>query len=150
MDLIFNLEPWHWMALGIALLAIEILVSTELLLGIGLGALGVALIHKLSPDLSWQMQLVWFGLLSVIFTVVYWKKFRAAKQESDKPLLNQRTQQLVGKTTTLLEPIVNGTGKVQIADALWIVTGPDLEKDTAVKVIDADGMTLIVEPIIKE
>ncbi len=147
MDIIFQLEPWHWMALGIILLAIEIIISTELLLGIGLGALGVALIYKISPNLSWQMQLVWFGLLSVVFTVVYWKKFRASKQQSDQPLLNQRTQQLIGKTTTLFEPIVNGTGKVQIADALWTVKGPEIEKGAPVRIVGAEGMVLIVELI---
>ena len=147
MEWITQLEPWHWMALGIALLAIEVVISTELLLGIGLGALLTALVYKIYPDLSWQMQLVWFAVLSIVATLVYWKKFRASRQKTDKPLLNQRVQQLVGTTASLVEPIQNGQGKVQIADALWTVKGPDLEAGTAVKVVDAEGMTLIVEPV---
>jgi len=147
MEWITQLEPWHWMALGIALLAIEVVISTELLLGIGLGALLTALVYKIYPDLSWQMQLVWFAVLSIVATLVYWKKFRASKQQTDKPLLNQRVQQLVGTTAALVEPIQNGQGKVQIADALWTVKGPDLEAGTTVKVVDAEGMTLIVEAV---
>ncbi len=143
----YNVEPWHWMALGVALLALEVMIGTEILLGIGLGALAVALIHKLVPDLSWPMQLVWFSVFSVLLTVVYWKKFRASRQASDQPQLNQRTQQLVGTTTKLLEPISNGRGRVQIADALWRVRGPELEKGTAVKIIGVDGMTLLVEAL---
>jgi len=142
-----QMEPWHWMALGVALLAIEVLLGTELLLGMGLAGLAVALLYKLLPDLSWQVQLVWFAVFSIVFTVLYWKKFRASTQQTDQPLLNNRTAQLVGKQLPLFEPIVNGTGKVQIADALWAVKGSDAPKDTVVRVVGAEGMTLVVEGV---
>ncbi|NIB41936.1 NfeD family protein [Pseudomaricurvus alkylphenolicus] len=147
MEFLQTMEPWHWMALGIAILAVEVWASTEVLLGIGLGALAVAIVHKIYPGLSWQMQIVWFAVFSVGTTVVYWKKFRASRQSSDQPLLNRRAQQLVGKTVPLLEPIVNGQGKVQIADALWTVQGPDMEKGAVVRVVSAEGMTLTVEAV---
>lgn len=147
MDFIYSLEPWHWMAFGVALLSIEVLIGTEILLGLGLGALVVALIHKLIPGLSWQMQLVWFAIFSVLLTVVYWKKFRASQQQSDSPKLNQRTLQLIGTITVLIEPIINGQGRVQIADAVWVVNGPALAQGAAVKVIAVEGMTLKVEPL---
>src|SRR3990170_1017972 len=41
--------------------------------------------------------------------------------------------------------IVNGQGRVQIADAYWSVTGPDLPAGTAVRVVGSEGMTLRVE-----
>ncbi len=142
---IAQLEPWHWMAAGVILLAIEVLIGTELLLGIGLGALAVALVYKVSPELTWQMQLVWFGVFSLLFTLLYWKKFRAAGQKTDQPLLNNRTEQLVGSVLPLLESIENGRGRVQIADALWVVDGPEAPKGTIVRVIGVEGMTLKVE-----
>lgn len=145
--LLTQMEPWHWMALGVSLLAIEAMLGTELLLGMGLAGLAVALVYKLVPDLSWQMQLVWFAVLSIVFTLLYWKKFRASEQQTDQPLLNNRTAQLVGKQMPLFEPIVNGTGKVQIADALWAVKGVDAPKETVVRVVGAEGMTLVVEPV---
>lgn len=144
---ITQLEPWHWMALGIALLAIEVVISTELLLGIGLGALLTALVYKIYPDLGWQMQLVWFAVLSIIATFVYWKKFRAATQQSDKPLLNQKVQQMIGQTAVLVQAIENGRGKIQVADALWTVRGADLPEGTLVKVVAAEDMTLVVEAV---
>jgi len=93
------------------------------------------------------VQLVWFAVFSIVFTVLYWKKFRASTQQTDQPLLNNRTAQLVGKQLPLFEPIVNGTGKVQIADALWAVKGSDAPKDTVVRVVGAEGMTLVVEGV---
>lgn len=145
--LLTQMEPWHWMALGVVLLAVEVLMGTELLLGIGLAGLAVALVYKLVPDMIWQVQLVWFAIFSIVFTVLYWKKFRANTQATDQPLLNNRTAQLVGKQMPLFEPIVNGAGKVQIADALWAVKGADSPKDTVVRVVGAEGMTLVVEVV---
>ena len=144
-EFLTSLQLWHWMAIGVALLALEVLLSTEVLLGIGLGALATALLYKFLPGLSWQAQVLWFGVFSVITTVIYWKKFRASLQESDQPLLNKRTQQLIGTSVPLLESIKNGTGKVQIADALWTVQGADAEAGVQVKVVSAEGMVLIVE-----
>ncbi|MGH1374685.1 MAG: NfeD family protein [Cellvibrionaceae bacterium] len=146
-ELLTNLEPWHWMAIGVAILALEVLLSTEVLLGIGLGALATALVFKFVPGLSWQVQMMWFALFSILTTVIYWKKFRANLQQSDQPLLNKRTEQLIGKTAELLEPIHNGSGKVQIADALWTVQGPELDKGAQVTIVAANGMILIVEAV---
>jgi len=41
--------------------------------------------------------------------------------------------------------IVDGHGRVQIADAYWEVTGPRLPAGAHVRVTGADGMTLTVE-----
>ena len=43
--------------------------------------------------------------------------------------------------------IVQGRGRVQIADAYWDVNGPDLPAGTQVRIVGADGMTLVVEPL---
>jgi len=42
--------------------------------------------------------------------------------------------------------IVDGRGRVQIADAYWEVTGPELPAGTHVRIVGGDAMTLQVEP----
>lgn len=146
-DLIMILEgmqAWHWMAIGVTLLAIEVWTGTEILLGIGLGALAVGITHKLVP-LGWGEQLIALALYSGMATFVYWKKFRAAKVENNYPQINKRAEQLIGRTAPLMSPLEAGRGKVQIGDALWEVTGPDLPEGAQVRVTGADGMTLVVE-----
>ena len=61
-------------------------------------------------------------------------------------MLNQRAAQLVGRVVPLEQAIVNGQGRVQIADAYWNVSGPDLPAGTAVRIVASDGMNLRVEP----
>ncbi len=148
MEFLTQLESWHWLSLGILLLLGEVLGAGGFLLGIGIGALLVALIVTVFPQLSWQAQLVWFGILSIVSTLVYWKRFRALNQATDQPLLNNRAAKLVGRKVDLLEPIVNGKGKVQIEDALWTVEAEsDIEAGVSVEITGVDGMNLLVKAV---
>ena len=65
--------------------------------------------------------------------------------ETDKPTLNRRSQQYVGRTFTLEEAIVNGQGKIHVDDSTWKIEGEDLPAGTKVKVTGADGTVLKVE-----
>ena len=51
-----------------------------------------------------------------------------------------------GRALPLDQAIVNGHGRVQIADAFWDVSGPDLPAGTTVRIVASRGMTLLVEP----
>ena len=42
--------------------------------------------------------------------------------------------------------ILQGLGRVQIADAYWDVSGPELPAGTPVRIVGANGMVLVVEP----
>jgi inner membrane protein len=147
-EFLSQLESWHWLSLGILLLLGEVLGAGGFLLGIGIGALLVALTVTVLPGLSWQLQLVWFGVLSVVSTLVYWKRFRAINQATDQPLLNNRAERLVGRKVQLLEPVVNGKGKVQIEDALWtVLADDDIDEGTAVEIVATRGMDLLIKVV---
>jgi membrane protein implicated in regulation of membrane protease activity len=64
---------------------------------------------------------------------------------SEQPLLNERTLQYQGRVFTIVEPIIDGVGKVQIDGSLWRVEGADCAVGTRVRVIKASGMHLGVE-----
>ena len=66
--------------------------------------------------------------------------------ESESPMLNRRAEALVGRVFTLEKPIVDGTGTVRIDDTIWRVHGPDRPAGSRVKVTQADGANLAVEP----
>lgn len=40
---------------------------------------------------------------------------------TDEPLLNKRSEQLIGRTATLGEPIKEGYGRIRIDDLQWRV-----------------------------
>ena len=140
-----NLEFWHWGVLGFLLLVAEMFLPTGfVLIWIGASALVVSALSWLVPALSWQAQLVLFGVLSV-GSVVIWKRMHRADPSSDQPTLNRRGHSYVGRTFTLGAPIVNGVGKLHVDDSPWRISGPDAEAGAQVRVVAADGNTLKVE-----
>jgi len=144
-----ELGPWNWMVLGFALLALEIVVPGVFLLWIGIAAI---LTGALSLQLwgweswIWQVQVLVFLALSLISAVAGKKIMGATQSESDEPLLNRRSEQLVGRTAVLAEPIAEGVGRVHLGDTIWRVSGPDLPAGTRVRVVAARGGDLVVEP----
>ncbi|ACE83795.1 NfeD family protein [Cellvibrio japonicus] len=147
-DFFLNLQAWHWLTLGIFVLILELLGAGGFLLGIGIASLVVASVLALVPGLGWHWQFVIFAVLSVVVTLVYWKRFRRFNEKTEQPLLNSRVQRLIGRKVPLLTPITNGRGKVQIEDALWTVSATrELAQGTAVVVTGAEGMTLLVEAV---
>lgn len=146
MEFLGSLEPWHWLSLGMLILILEVLGAGGFLLGIGVSALIVAAVLAVFPGLVWYWQFILFAVLSIAITLGYWKKFRRFNNKTDQPLLNSRTARLIGRSVSLLTPIQNGTGKVQIEDALWTVTcKDDLPQGSIVDIVGADGMTLLVK-----
>ena len=146
MEFLSSLQSWHWLSLGMLVLILEILGVGGFLLGIGVSALVIALILAIFPDFPWYWQFITFALLSVALTLIYWKKFRKFNHKTEQPLLNSRTASLIGRRVSLFTPLQNGTGKVQIGDALWTVScDEDLVQGSIVDIVGAEGMTLIVK-----
>jgi membrane protein implicated in regulation of membrane protease activity len=150
-SMIAELGPWNWMVLGFLLLALEIVVPGFFLLWIGIAAL---LTGALSLQLwdagfwTWQIQVLVFLALSLLAAFAGKKIMGSRADESDQPLLNRRSAQLVGRTATLSEPISDGRGRLRLDDTLWRITGPDLPAGARVRVVGVSPseLELVVEP----
>ena len=142
------LGVWNWAVLGLILLFLELLTPGVFLIWIGFAALVTCLVSftGLSFMESWQIQLLLFMVLSVIFVLIGRKYFNPRTQSSDEPLLNRRADQLIGLRTTLEEPIINGQGRARFNDTLWRVTGVDLPAGATVIVREyIDGLLQVEE-----
>jgi len=144
------LGPWTWVAVGLLILGIEILMPSTLLLWPGLSALAVGFITLiLGTDAAiwpWQAQVFVFLILSVVSAIIGKRIMKNRKyNESDNPNLNERGAQLIGQTAILADPISNGMGRVKIGDTTWRVKGDDTKAGAKVTVVDYDAGTLIVE-----
>lgn len=136
---------WHWWILGLVLLVAEMLLPTGFfLIWIGVAAILVGAVSWLVPAVGWEMEMVMFGVLSVVSFLV-WKRYRP-NIASDQPSLNRRGHSYVGRTFTLTSPIVNGIGMLHVDDSQWRIIGADAPAGTQVRVTAADGATLRVEP----
>jgi|SRR5207253_2880360 len=138
---------WDWLALGTILLIFEVFGAGGYLLWVGIAAAAVGVLTFLIPDLSWEVQLLLFGLLSVLTVLYWWRHQRSAVRASDQPTLNLRAQELIGKTFVVHEAIVGGRGKIKVADGFWMAKGPDAPVGTRVRVIGQEGVIIEVERI---
>ena len=134
-----------WAAVALLLFAAEALAPGAFMLWMGFAAVLVFVGVLVVPGTSMLAQIAAFVLLSFVSIQVYRRWFRKGEPQSDRPHLNQRANSLVGHVTVLEQAIVNGHGRVQIADAFWEVRGPDLAAGTPVRVVAVDGMTLKVQ-----
>lgn len=143
------LGPWTWVAVGLLILGIEIVMPSTILLWPGLSALVVGFITLVlgteATIWPWQAQVLVFLVLSVAIAVVGKRIMKNRKyNESENPILNERGAQLIGQTAILADPIFNGMGRVKIGDTTWRVKGNDTKAGFKVKVVDYDAGTLIV------
>lgn len=136
-----------WAAIALLLFAAEAMAPGAFMLWMGFAATAVFLGVLLIPGVSVLWQVVAFVALSFVSIQIYRRWFRGNEPQSDRPHLNQRANTLVGHVAPLEQPIVNGRGRVQIADAFWVVEGPELPSGTPVRVVAVDGMTLKVQQV---
>lgn len=141
----WNWQAVAWAVVALLLLAAETLAPGAFMLWLGFAAAAVFALVLLLPGLPVLAQVVAFLALSVVSIQIYRTRVRGRARQSDQPLLNRRAEQLVGRVLPLERSIVNGIGRVQIADAYWDVAGPDLPAGSVVRVVAVDGMTLKVQ-----
>lgn len=145
--IVTELGPWNWVAFGLVLLVLEIAIPGVFLLWFGLAAIVIGVLTVMFANAAfwpWEAQILVFLILALVLAY-YGKRMMDKGDETDEPLLNQRSAQLVGRTATLSEPIAEGRGRIKLDDTTWRIKGPDLPAGTRVKVTSVDGNDLAVE-----
>jgi membrane protein implicated in regulation of membrane protease activity len=139
-------DVFAWAAIALLLFAAETLAPGAFMLWLGFAAVAVFLGVLLVPGIPLLAQAAAFIVLGFVSIQVYRTWFRGRERQSDQPALNRRAAALIGSVVPLERAIVQGRGRVQIADAYWDVAGPELPAGVPVRIVGADGMTLQVEP----
>ena len=143
-----HIAYWHWWIAAALLAILEMVMPGTMLIFFAAAAGVVGLAAFAVPALPWQVQFVAFGVLSVAGIYAwraYQKKHPEQLDSGDHPMLNKRAAQYIGRSVTIIEPIVNGSGKCKVDDTIWRVIGPDAPVGATVKVVKADGGFLTVE-----
>jgi membrane protein implicated in regulation of membrane protease activity len=139
-----GLTWWHWWIVAAVLAAAETFIPGALAIWFAAAALVLGIVLLVLP-IQWELQLVLFGILSAVATLLWWRYGRTTRDESTQPTLNQRGAQYIGRTFALVEAIVDGSGKVHVGDTVWLVQGGDAPAGARVKVVGVKGAVLQVE-----
>ncbi|HVM82474.1 MAG TPA: NfeD family protein, partial [Candidatus Binatia bacterium] len=123
----------------------EMLTPGFFAIWLGGAALITGLLVLVVPGMSWEGQLVLFAVLAVV-SVLGWYRFgRRMRIATEDATLNRRGDSLIGRSGDLVEPIVNGRGRVKIDDSVWRAEGNDAPLGTRVTVTGVQGAILKVE-----
>ena len=145
-EAVFVMSFWHWLVLGLLLMLVELVLPSTYFLWMGLAAIVVGILSWLLQGLSFDVQTILFAVLSVTSIFLGKRFLKRHPIETDRPTLNVRGAQSIGRIATLRDPIVNGVGRVHLDDTLWRALGTDLPAGTRVRVIAVEGTSLRVEP----
>ncbi|CAM4307491.1 NfeD family protein [Vibrio agarivorans] len=141
-----QMNHWHWLAFGLALLAVELLGTAGYFLWIGLSAMLIGILMTFIP-MSWQLQWVAFATFSLVTAWLWWRKQLNNDRASDKARdLNQKDKQLIGVVLTLEEDVIVGKNRVRIGDTTWsAISDKALKKGTVVTITEMNGITLTLK-----
>ena len=87
MEWLSNLGPYHWLALGLILLAARALGKTGLLPGAGIAALATGLVVFVSPGLASGPQIALFAIGTVLMSYLYSQVFPRAREDAGESLI---------------------------------------------------------------
>ncbi len=142
------LDNYGWWLLALVLIGAEIVAPGYFMLWIGIAAGVMGVVTLIAPAMSALTQAIVFAALAIASCAIYWRFIRPlAEQRDDQPLLNRRAAKLVGQRFVVIEPIVNGRGKVRVGDGSWLAEGPDAPAGSEVEVIAVDGTALKVRAV---
>lgn len=108
---------WIWLAIGVLLLAVEAMFSTEWLLWPAVSAGVVAVMTAAGVRLGLPGEVAVFAVLTVIATLL--SRRLISKANPDGPDINDRDSRLVGQRARVVETFVSGRGRVFISGAEW-------------------------------
>ncbi|WP_313444403.1 NfeD family protein [Brevundimonas sp.] len=108
---------WIWLAIGVLLLAVEAMCSTEWLLWPAVSAGVVAVMTAAGVRLGLPGEVAVFAVLTVIATLL--SRRLISKANPDGPDINDRDSRLLGQRARVVETFVSGRGRVFISGAEW-------------------------------
>ena len=134
-------------ALAAVLLVFEMMLPGVVFLFLALGAVAAGAFMLVAADLSLELQLFVFAVVSVGSAVALRPTLKRLQQgRAQDATINARGDAMIGRIIVLDAPILQGRGRVKVGDGSWTVTGPDMVAGAKVRVTAVNGTELAVEP----
>ena len=137
---------WVWVAVGLALGALEMVVPGVYLIWLAVAALITGALTFVL-DLGVAVSVINFVFLSLIMVYSAKRFLRDRPIVSADPMLNDLGGRMIGEIVMVVRAIDGGEGRVKVGDSEWIARGPDTPVGTRMQVTGTKGPILTVAPI---
>lgn len=143
---LLSFTHWTWLTIAIGLLILEALAPGVVFVWLAIAA-GIVGVLLLIIPMSWEFQIVLFGVLAIASVLAGRRYVSQRPIESEDETLNRRGQQYIGHVYDVVVPIRNGVGKIKVGDTLWRAEGADADEGAKVRVTASENTSLVVEAI---
>jgi len=145
-----EIKAWYWLAFGMVLILLELVVPSFTIVWFGLGALLIALLVWLLPGISVSIQIFSWALASIFFTFLW---FLVVKPKMfDKTKAGIALEAVIGQSGLVIQVplektrgIVKFTTPVLGAEEWRFICHDKVGTGDRVTVTDVSGNTLIVK-----
>lgn len=146
----FKILYWYWLVFGMVLVITEIFIPSFTVLWFGLGAILVAGMVWLLPDMSLSWQLFIWAVASSVFTLLWFKYFKPLMKDQTKAGISREA--IMGESGRVVRvPSGNDRGVVRFTTPLlgseeWpFICESPVSSGDRVFVKEISGNTLLVE-----
>jgi hypothetical protein len=148
LTLLSQLQYWHWFALAIVLLGLELATGTTYLLWPAAAAFVTGVLMLLIP-MAWPAQFVAFSVATLAGAYLG-RRYIKGKWlgRSDAPHLNEPHRELAGQRGVAAIAFENGIGRVRHGDTEWRAESKDvISAGDTVEIVTVEGASLIVKKV---
>jgi len=140
---------WHWIVLGIGLMALEIILPSFVALWFGAAAVLVGVVVLIIPSMSLSIQVLCWVAISILLTWLWFKFMQPLSKDRTKAGLSREA--IVGETGQVLTPptadrrgVLRFSVPILGADEWTFLCDDEVEAGDRVRVSDISGNSLIV------
>lgn len=146
---------WLWIVIGMAFMALEIVLPTFMMLWFGISAVIVGAVLFVFPSMGITAQVLLWTTLSVIIAVAWFKFLRPLSIDKTKAGLSREA--MIGQTGMVIQAPQNGErGKLRLpapilgSDEWQFIVGknnndPVIALGDRVRVVEISGNSLVIE-----
>ncbi len=141
---------WHWLVFGMLLMAAEVFVPSFTIFWFGLGAMVVALVLQVDPEVSLSWQLASWAAASTLFAFLWFKILQP--RMTDRTKAGIASEAIAGEVGQVIKlPTEHTRGRVRfttpvLGDDEWdFICGTDVVLGDRVSVKELSGNTLLVD-----
>ena len=143
---------WHWIVLGIGLMAMEIVLPSFVALWFGAAAVLVGFLVLIIPGLPLALQVLCWVLFAVLFTWLWFKYMQPLAKDRTKAGLSREaivgeTGQVLSAPTTDRRGVLRFSAPILGADEWQFICDDAVSPGDRVRVIDISGNSLIVSKV---
>ncbi|MBU1566453.1 MAG: NfeD family protein [Proteobacteria bacterium] len=146
----FTIQPWYWLAFGMVLIMFELATPSFTVIWFGCGAILVAGLVWFIPDLTATLQIFFWAIASIFFTVIWF--FVIKPKMTDKTKAGIALEAVLGESGLVIRiPHENSRGVIKFTTPLlgaeeWqFICHEAVMPGDRVTVINVSGNTLIVQ-----